>query len=247
MSHQILIVEDDTDIAHLVQLQLRDIDCEGTVISDGEAAIEHLKNGAHYDAVILDVMLPGSDGLSVVRTLRSTDSQTPVLMLTAKSSELDRVLGLELGADDYMTKPFSSLELSARVKALLRRSTVAQSSGVASIPQLVRGGIRIDARTREVTANGIHVDLTTREFALLEYFMQNPDVVFTRSKLLKAVWGYSHDGYEHTVNTHINRLRAKIEVTPDDPKYIVTVWGVGYRFCALETDDDATRRSADAV
>lgn len=229
MTNKILIVEDDVDIARLVQLQLRDIGYESDIIDNGAKALERLSEVQDYDMLILDIMLPDSDGLTICEQVRKNDQQTPILMLTARSSEYDRVLGLDTGADDYLTKPFSFMELSARVKALFRRSG-AQVDNTEKQPQEIElGDLHIDLRSRRVTVSGRQVELTAREFDLLTHFALNPGQVFTRSQLLKDVWGYHHDGYEHTVNTHINRLRNKIEQQPDNPDYILTVWGVGYQ------------------
>ncbi|MEM7294484.1 MAG: response regulator transcription factor, partial [Pseudomonadota bacterium] len=191
MPRNVLVVEDDADLAHLVQLQLQDIDCAATVIADGAQALDHLQSDARYDLVVLDIMLPGCDGLALCRALRGNDQRTPVLMLTAKSSELDRVLGLELGADDYLTKPFSLMELNARVKALLRRSDVSQLSEP-KVSNICLGELRIDVRTRTVARANQQIALTAREFDLLQHFAQHPGQVFTREQLLKHVWGYSH-------------------------------------------------------
>ena len=234
MSHSILIIEDDPDIARLVQMHLRDIDCEADIATDGNEGISRFKAG-DYDLVILDLMLPGRDGISVCRDLRSKESYIPILMLTAKSSELDRVLGLEMGADDYLTKPFSIPELMARVKALFRR---VDALSVPHVQQnsdgLIRyGDLTIDQSKHRVSVAGREVDLTAREFELLACFARNPGRVYSRTQLLDQVWGYNHEGYEHTVNTHINRLRAKIEKNAADPKYILTVWGVGYKFAEM--------------
>ncbi|MCP5441441.1 MAG: response regulator transcription factor [Chromatiaceae bacterium] len=234
MSHSILIIEDDPDIARLVQMHLRDIDCEADIATDGNEGISRFKAG-DYDLVILDLMLPGRDGISVCRDLRSRESYIPILMLTAKSSELDRVLGLEMGADDYLTKPFSIPELMARVKALFRR---VDALSVPHVQQnsdgLIRyGDLTIDQSKHRVSVAGREVDLTAREFELLACFARNPGRVYSRTQLLDQVWGYNHEGYEHTVNTHINRLRAKIEKNAADPKYILTVWGVGYKFAEM--------------
>ncbi len=234
MSHSILIIEDDPDIARLVQMHLRDIDCEADIATDGNEGISRFK-ARDYDLVILDLMLPGRDGISVCRDLRSRESYIPILMLTAKSSELDRVLGLEMGADDYLTKPFSIPELMARVKALFRR---VDALSVPHVQQnsdgLIRyGDLTIDQSKHRVSVAGREVDLTAREFELLACFARNPGRVYSRTQLLDQVWGYNHEGYEHTVNTHINRLRAKIEKNAADPKYILTVWGVGYKFAEM--------------
>ncbi|NOZ52296.1 MAG: response regulator transcription factor [Gammaproteobacteria bacterium] len=230
MKH-ILVVEDDHDIAQLLTMHLRDIDCEVTVASDGKVGYTHLLN-RHYDLVILDIMLPGIDGLELCKSLRNQSDYTPVLMLTARSSELDRVLGLEIGADDYLTKPFSIRELIARVKAIFRRIESISDKETTDKNQQIRhyAALVIDTQKRHVKINDNEIDLTAKEFDLLWHFTQHPGQVFTRSQLLDSVWGYGHDGYEHTVNSHINRLRAKIEKDPSKPTYILTVWGIGYKF-----------------
>ena len=239
MPRKILIVEDDSDIARLVSLHLGDIDCECHIISDGLIASQHLQEDNSYDMIILDIMLPNRDGLSLCREIRAHDNRIPVVMLTAKTSELDRVLGLEMGADDYLSKPFSNMELTARVKALFRRCDVRNESEVASgNHQITVNGMKIDLKTRDVVVDDVSVSLTAREFDLLAFFARHPGQVFTRSQLLDQVWGYSHEGYEHTVNTHINRLRRKIENNPEAPLYIVTVWGVGYQFSRSKTAEN---------
>ena len=226
---RILLVEDDEDIARLILLHLRDIDAHVRHCDRGDDGLS-LALDRTWDLIVLDLRLPGLSGLDVCRKLREQGHTTPILMLTAKSSELDRVLGLELGADDYLAKPFSPLELVARIKALLRRSSMnAQPEAGADHP-LERGPFTICTQSHTVTLHGEPVDLTSREFDLLLRFAREPGRVFRRSELLDEVWGYGHDGYEHTVNTHINRLRRKIEADPGEPKYVVTVWGVGYRF-----------------
>lgn len=227
---RILLVEDEQDIADLVALHLEDC-CEEIVhASDGHRGLE-LATAGGWDLIILDLRLPGIDGLQICRRLRRDCPYQPILMLTAKSSELDRVLGLESGADDYLTKPFSVLELVARVRAIFRRIDSFAATGTGQ--QALRiGALSVDPGRREVTLDGEDVELTAREFDLLEYFARHPGRVFRRADLLDAVWGYGHEGYEHTVNSHINRLRAKIEENPSKPTLIVTVWGVGYKFDA---------------
>ncbi len=232
MSRSILIIEDSQDIAELVALHLRDEGYEVTVHHDGSegltAAIEH-----DYDLLVLDLMLPGTDGLSICRELRARPHYLPILMLTAKTTELDRVLGLEMGADDYLTKPFSIRELVARVKALLRRAEAMGSQPQAeeeSSAALQCGDILIDTERRQVTIANEPIELTAKEFDLLLHFARHPGRVYSRIQLLDQVWGYGHEGYEHTVNSHINRLRAKIEADPAKPRYVLTVWGVGYKF-----------------
>ena len=233
MTRRVLVIEDDPDIGRLVTLQLGELDCESRLVADGVGGLAEAEAG-RYDLVILDLMLPRLDGLQICRRLRAGERHTPILMLTAKSSELDRVLGLELGADDYLTKPFSMLELAARIKGIFRRADrekAAAAAAASPAAQLIEApGLRIDLQRREVRVAEQPVELTAKEFDLLVYFARSPGRVFTRAQLLDQVWGYSHSGYEHTVNSHINRLRNKIERDPANPDYIQTVWGVGYRF-----------------
>ena len=227
----ILVAEDQTDIRDLLVLNLRGAGYDVTEVADGLAALA--SHSAHpHDLLVLDLMMPGLDGLDLCKTLRARGSSTPILMLTAKSTELDRVLGLELGADDYLTKPFSLAELLARVKALLRRAEMlrAAQAGAATQPSLLRNGELIISPTkRTVDMKGKALDFTALEFDLLLHFVQHPGHVFSRGQLLNAVWGYTHDGYEHTVTTHINRLRAKLEGDPLHPELILTVRGAGYK------------------
>ncbi len=230
MPRSFLVVEDDTDIAHLLDVNLRELCSHIDVVHDGVQGLACAMAHA-YDLIILDLRLPHMDGLELCRRLREQANYTPILMLTAKTSELDRVLGLELGADDYLTKPFSLLELAARVKAILRRAELARSPAApAAALRIHAGALAIDLDTREVTLAGHAIALTAREFDLLAHFAAHPGRVYTRAQLLDAVWGHAHDGYEHTVNSHINRLRAKIESNPAKPDYVRTVWGVGYKF-----------------
>ncbi len=232
MMHRVLVVEDDPDIGRLVQLQLAELGCESDLIADGVSALTAAEAGG-YDLVILDVMLPRLSGLEICRRLRESDKRTPVLMLTSKASELDRVLGLELGADDYLTKPFSMLELAARVKGVFRRKGEQAAAKAAALPAAKRidaAGLHLDLERHEVLVADVAVELTAKEFELLVHFARSPGRVFTRAQLLDQVWGYNHSGYEHAVNTHINRLRSKIERDPAKPEYIQTVRGVGYKF-----------------
>ena len=231
---RILLVEDEQDIAELVALHLDDVCDEVVIASDGHEGMR-LATSQDWSLIILDLRLPGPDGLEICRSVRRERSYQPILMLTSKSAELDRVLGLETGADDYLTKPFSVLELVARVRAILRRvenMRRAPRSGADDSPTIDVGEITIDPARREVRLSGNPVDLTAREFDLLEHFARHPGYVFRRADLLDKVWGYGHEGYEHTVNSHINRLRAKIEHNPSKPEMIVTVWGVGYKFAS---------------
>jgi DNA-binding response OmpR family regulator len=179
-------------------------------------------------------MLPGLDGLEICKRLRGQAITVPILMLTAKTSEFDRVLGLELGADDYLTKPFSIKELQARVKAILRRADISSRQRAQDDDEAIASGsLLIDVRGRNVSIDGRALELTAKEFDLLLHFARHPGRVYSRAQLLDQIWGYSHSGYEHTVNTHINRLRKKIEAGPETTQYIETVWGVGYRFREL--------------
>lgn len=235
MNRRILIVEDQADIANLIKINLEDLDCQTEIAADGREAALKIQN-EEYDLFILDLMLPHVDGLELCRQIRTKENYVPVLMLTAKSEELDRVLGLEMGADDYMTKPFSVRELSARVKALFRRGDAMTQSSSSTPSSIQHGNLVIDIAKHAVTLDGKHIELTAREFDLLVHFVSNPGRVYTRAQLLDAVWGYAHDGYEHTVNSHINRLRTKIEEDAGKPKHILTVWGVGYKFAELEED-----------
>ena len=229
MPRRVLVIEDDRDIARLVKIHVEELDCHVVLAHDGIDGMAQAETGA-YQLVILDLMLPGLDGLEITRRLRAKANYTPVLMLTAKSSELERVLGLELGADDYLTKPFSVKELAARVKAILRRmEKLPAAPGTQDEDVIEAGPLRIDRGSRLVHLDGKAVDLTAKEFDLLLFFAQNPGRVYSRDQLLSQVWGYRHSGYEHTVNSHINRLRAKIERDPREPQLMQTVWGVGYK------------------
>jgi DNA-binding response OmpR family regulator len=234
MSRKILVVEDNKDLARLLELHLRDLTYDVDLVFDGDAGWTHITSQA-YDLIILGLMLPGIDGLEICRRLRSRPAYTPILMLTSKSTELDRVLGLEIGADDYVTKPFSIRELMSRVKAIFRRIDELQSDSRQDKQSPIRvADLVIDPQRRTVSLSDRAIDLTAKEFDLLLYFARHAGRVFTRSQLLDEVWGYGHDGYEHTVNSHINRLRAKIEVNPAQPGYILTVWGVGYKFAEFD-------------
>ena len=234
MSRKILVVEDNKDLARLLELHLRDLSYDVDLAFDGNLGWNQIESQS-YDLIVLDIMLPGIDGLEICRRIRSRPVYTPILMLTSKSTELDRVLGLEIGADDYVTKPFSIPELMARVKAIFRRIDELQSDRRQDKSSLIRAAeLVIDPQRRTVMLVDRNIDLTAKEFDLLLHFARNAGRVFTRSQLLDEVWGYGHDGYEHTVNSHINRLRAKIEANPAQPGYILTVWGVGYKFAEFD-------------
>ena len=238
MKDKVLIVEDEYDIAHLIQVHLSELDIDSDICCHGQQGLEQaLKQ--NYQLVMLDVMLPGTNGLDICRQLRQEKPLQAILMLTSKTSETDRVLGLELGADDYMTKPFSIRELQARIRtqlrrvhALIDRSTVDKNehnTSVVNQDSTCLGKLLVDQRYHQVTYNDNAINLTSTEFELLDFLCKNPDQVFSRAQLLDGVWGYNHSGYEHTVNSHINRLRNKLEEDCTEPKIIQTVWGVGYK------------------
>lgn len=234
MDEKILIVEDDPDIADLLELNLRDAGYRTELAKNGlDGARMALEN--EFDLVCLDIMLPKLDGMEVLKRIREEKKTLPVLMLTAKSEEFDKVLGLELGADDYITKPFSLRELLARVKAILRRvSAVKQAANSDDQTEIHIPGLSIFLEKRKIILHGNPVDLTAKEFDLLALFATHPGRAYSRQELLDIIWGYQFDGYDHTVNSHINRLRSKIEHDPSNPTYVKTVWGVGYRFVEPE-------------
>ncbi|MCL4757289.1 MAG: response regulator transcription factor [Rhodocyclaceae bacterium] len=227
----ILVVEDEQDLASLLALHLSELPARVQLAHDGHSG-QQLALSGRWDVIVLDLRLPGIGGLDLCRAVRAQSASVPILMLTARSSELDRVLGLELGADDYLTKPFSVLELQARIKALLRRAAHgAKAEAPDDDPARIEAGaLCVDRMQRRAWLEGAEIMLTPREFDLLWHFASHPGRVFTRSELLATVWGYGHDGYDHTVNSHINRLRAKLGDERTDANYIHTVWGVGYRF-----------------
>lgn len=230
---RVLIVEDDAHIAELLRMHLRDEGYAVTHAADGDAGVRELERGS-WDALILDLMLPGVDGLEICRRARAMTRYTPIIITSARSSEMHRILGLELGADDYLAKPFSVLELVARVRALLRRTEALARHARIESGRLELGNLGIDPVAREVQLDGKPIELTPREFDLLYFFARHPDRVFSRLDLLNQVWGYQHDGYEHTVNTHINRLRMKVEADPAEPRRILTVWGRGYKLAGAD-------------
>lgn len=239
MSHakeSILVVEDNRDLVNLLKINLEDEGYNVIIAMDGITAVEQFRS-AEPSLILLDVMLPKMDGFDVCKEIRSENKRVPILMLTAKSEEVDKVLGLEIGADDYMTKPFSIRELLARVKAILRRANQTTDSGDKK-PILKYKELFMDPNKRRVQLNGESIELTSKEYDLLLLFFSNPGKAYSREELLNDVWGYSYEGYSHTVNSHINRLRSKIETDASDPDYIKTVWGVGYRFADAEEETE---------
>lgn len=232
---KILVIEDDAEIADLIEMHLTDQQWQVEKIAAGDVGLD-LAMGGGYDLIVLDLMLPNVDGLEICKRLRQEKNFTPILMLTSRAEEFDRVLGLELGADDYLTKPFSMRELIARIKAVFRRQEVDTNGAAAANGKEVLqfGELTLHIPKRKVTLAGRKVDLTAKEFDLLSLFANNPGRAYSRQDLLELVWGYQYGGYEHTVNSHINRLRAKIEADPSQPRFIKTVWGHGYRFVEAE-------------
>lgn len=229
----ILIVEDNKDLLNLLRINLSDQGYHVITAENGNSGLD-LYHNQKPDLVILDVMMPGMDGFDVCKAIRSENKAVPILMLTAKTEEVDKVLGLEIGADDYMTKPFSIRELLARVKAIFRRMKVNTESEESENKLLEFDDLVLNTLKRKVTLNNETIELTSKEYDLLLLFFSNPGKAYSREELLNTVWGYSYEGYSHTVNSHINRLRSKIEQDASDPHYIRTVWGVGYRFADLE-------------
>jgi DNA-binding response OmpR family regulator len=238
-----LIIEDDDDIADVVSLHLKDLGLTAERAVDGRAGLQKALENS-YSLVILDLMLPKLDGLAVCARIREKNPATPILMLTAKSEEMDRILGLEIGADEYVTKPFSVRELVARIKALLRRVQADKdaAAGSGEKGRIEIGALVLDFEKRKVTREGTTIDLTVKEFDLLALFARTPGRTYSRTDLLNLVWGNQFEGYEHTVNSHINRLRGKIEADPGHPRYLKTVWGVGYRFAEVSELGQGTER-----
>src|SRR3989441_2869202 len=230
----LLVVEDDENISTAIREYFSRAGYNVKTVEDGLTGVKAALDDPP-DAVVLDLMLPKMDGLAVCRELREKVNYLPILMLTAKDDVVDKVLGLEMGADDYITKPFSLRELEARIKSVLRRSRTSSSSdGSKDEAPIIRGRLRIDPTRREVTIGDRQVDLTPKEFDLLRLFAANPGRVFPRKYLLEKIWDYSYEGYDRTIDSHINRLRAKIEENPDNPQLVLTVWGIGYKFTDAE-------------
>lgn len=226
---RVLIIEDEKDLAELVKRHLEDSGFAVQTAAQGDDGLRAAE-ASTFDLILLDLMLPGMDGIEVCRRLRARNVQTPIVMVTARTTEVEKVLGLEMGADDYIAKPFGIAELTARIKAILRRiDSLATTSGAEALPIDLGTAVRIDPKSRQVTVRGKTVNLTPKEFDLLLHFARNPGRVYSRSQLLDTVWGYSHEGYEHAVNCHINRLRGKIETDQARPELLLTVWGVGYK------------------
>jgi len=231
---RVLIIEDDREISDLISIHLKDMDLDVSQSYDGKDGLLKAIN-EKFDLIILDLRLPYLDGLELCKKLRMEKIQSLVLILTSKSEEIDKVLGLEIGADDYLTKPFSIRELVARVKALLRRREMFLTSQETEVmdKEVKIGDLMINEGMRKVRIRGENIDLSPKEFDLLVLLASNPGKTYTRMQLLNKIWGYEFEGFEHTVNSHINRLRSKVEQNMQKPEYILTTWGVGYKFREL--------------
>ena len=231
---RVLIIEDDKEISDLISIHLKDMDLDVSQAFDGKDGLLKALN-EKFDLILLDIRLPYMDGLELCKKIRMEKIQSLVLMLTSKSEEIDKVLGLEIGADDYLTKPFSIRELVARIKALLRRREMFLSSQEdEDVNRELRiGDLLINEGMRKVQVRGRKIELSPKEFDLLVLLASNPGKTYTRMQLLNKIWGYEFEGFEHTVNSHINRLRSKIEQNMHEPEYILTTWGIGYKFREL--------------
>ena len=225
---EVLIIEDDKEISGLLEIHLSDLNCGITKEFDGLKGYNQAK-GKSFDLIVLDIMLPNMDGFEICKELRKQEINTPILMLTSKSEETDKVLGLEFGADDYLTKPFSIREFIARVKAIFRRIEAIHKETM-NEEDISVGDLKIEISKRKVLLDNKRIDLTPKEFDLLHLLAAHPGRTYTREQLLSLLWGYQYNGYEHTVNSHINRLRSKIEKNMNEPEFILTTWGVGYKF-----------------
>ncbi len=228
MANRVLVVDDEKLIVKGIRFSLEQDGMEVECAYDGEEALEKAKQNT-YDIILLDIMLPKLTGLEVCQQIREFSS-VPIVMLTAKGEDMDKILGLEYGADDYITKPFNILEVKARIKAIMRRTTARRKSGPPENRTLTSGDLQIDRDNRRVTISGREINLTAREFEVLELLVLNPNKVYSRESLLKIVWGADYPGDVRTVDVHIRRLREKIETNPSEPKYVYTKWGVGYYF-----------------
>ncbi len=229
MAKRVLVVDDEKLIVKGIRFSLEQDGYDVSCAYDGEEALQMAKE-TEYDMILLDLMLPKLSGLEVCQQIREF-SNVPVIMLTAKGEDMDKILGLEYGADDYITKPFNILEVKARIKAILRRASRAE--GESEKPKVIEiAGLRLDSESRRVFVNGKEINLTAKEFDVLELLVYNPNKVYSRENLLNIVWGYEYPGDVRTVDVHIRRLREKIEENPSDPRYVHTKWGVGYYFQA---------------
>ena len=225
---KILVVDDEKLLVKGIKFNLENEGYTVDACYDGESAVNMARTG-EYDLIILDLMMPKKDGLEACQEIRGF-STVPIIMLTARSEDADMLMGFESGADDYVTKPFNILALKARVRALLRRASMSAAQEPAKTSVLTRGHISVDTERRSAYKNGVAIELTMKEFDLIEFLMKNPGRVYSRENLLDLVWGYNYQGDTRTVDVHIRRLREKLELDPAHPEYIVTKWGVGYYF-----------------
>ena len=225
----IAIIEDDANIRNLIKIVLSDLNVPIDEYDNGWKGLDGVTQ-KKYSLLVLDLMLPGVNGMEICRKIRQSNNTMPILMLTSKSEEDDKIAGLETGADDYLTKPFSNRELLARVKALLRRSEAKSFIDKKEYQIISIGNLTLDTAGRILTKNNKEMPLSSKEFDLVQLFMSNPGRNYSRIEVLEKVWGEQFEGLEHTVNSNINRLRSKIEDDPTNPKYIITVWGLGYKF-----------------
>ena len=227
MPKKVLVVDDENLIVKGIRFSLEQDGMEVDCAYDGEEALNKAKSNS-YDMILLDIMLPKMDGFEVCQAIREF-SDMPIVMLTAKGDDMDKILGLEYGADDYITKPFNILEVKARIKAIMRRTSPArQQAAQASV--IEKGDLKLDCESRRLFINGTEINLTTREFELLEIMVKNENKVYSRENLLNLVWGKEYPGDVRTVDVHVRRLREKIETNPSEPKYVHTKWGVGYYY-----------------
>ncbi|MBE5868845.1 MAG: response regulator transcription factor [Lachnospiraceae bacterium] len=227
MSKKVLVVDDEKLIVKGIKFSLEQDGMEVDVAYDGEEALEYAANN-EYDIILLDIMLPKLSGMEVCQQIREY-SNVPIIMLTAKGDDMDKILGLEYGADDYITKPFNILEVKARMKAILRRLEPKKEESKARI--IESGDMQVDCESRRVYIQGKEIRLTAKEFEVLELLIQNPNKVYSRESLLNLVWGADYPGDVRTVDVHIRRLREKVEKNPGEPRYVHTKWGIGYYFC----------------
>ena len=225
---KILVVDDEKLLVKGIKFNLENEGYTVDACYDGESAVNMARTG-EYDLIILDLMMPKKDGIEACQEIRGF-STVPIIMLTARSEDADMLMGFESGADDYVTKPFNILALKARVRALLRRASMSAAQEPAKTSVLTRGHISVDTERRSAYKNGVAIELTMKEFDLIEFLMKNPGRVYSRENLLDLVWGYDYQGDTRTVDVHIRRLREKLELDPAHPEYIVTKWGVGYYF-----------------
>ena len=228
MANRVLVVDDEKLIVKGLRFSLEQDGMEVECAYDGEEAVEMIRNG-NFDIVLLDLMLPKLSGLEVCQQVRGF-SRVPIIMVTAKGEDMDKIMGLEYGADDYITKPFNILEVKARIKAVLRRVNPDNTEDNSESAVLEAGDMRLETEDRRLYIDGREINLTSKEFDVLELLVRNPNKVYSREKLLELVWGTDYPGDERTVDVHIRRLREKIEPNPSEPKYVHTKWGVGYFF-----------------